>query len=46
MDNFLDGPDDLMKVMFWVFCITIPLALWKICDILMWLVEHVEIGLK
>ena len=28
------------------FFVSIPLALWKIGDILFWLINHVEIGIK
>jgi hypothetical protein len=36
----------LMKRMAWIIAITLPLALWKLVDIAIWLYKHVDIAIN
>lgn len=38
--------DQLFASMIWVLFISIPLAIWKIIDIIVWVWNHVSIGIK
>lgn len=40
MYNELDG---VIKGMFWLLVISVPLGLWKLFDIVVWLVQHIKV---
>lgn len=35
--------DDAIKLLFYVMVVTIPLALWKLIDIIIWCFEHIKV---
>ncbi len=38
-----EGFDQLLKGMFWALCVSIPLGIWKLIEIIVWLWNHVTI---
>lgn len=34
----------LFKMLFIVCCLSTPLAIWKIIDIVIWVIKHIKIG--
>lgn len=38
------GPEVITSCVFFVFVVCVPLALWKITDILFWLWSHVHVS--
>lgn len=44
--NIGKGIMSLIDALMWLALITVPLAIWKIIDIIIWLFHHFEIGWK
>ena len=42
----MEGIPDIFGPMLFLLAITIPLGLWKLIDIIVWLVQHIHITLK
>lgn len=36
--------DDVIKLLFYVAIVTVPLALWKLIDIAIWCFEHIKVA--
>ena len=43
MYNIGEGLDFFFKLVFWLLLIFIPLGVWKIIDIIMWVIQNVKI---
>lgn len=41
--GMFDGLDVLLKTAFWTLVIAVPLALWKVGELVWWLFHHVSI---
>lgn len=39
-----DGLGVMFKWMFILICVFVPLGIWKLVEIIIWLVKHVHIG--
>ena len=44
--NMFEGIDYLLKTMFITCLVSVPLGLWKLVEIIIWVINHVEIGIK
>ena len=42
----LDGLAMLLRVMFIGLCISVPLAIWKLIDIIIWIYHHIRISIE
>lgn len=42
-DNLGSGLAGLFKAGLWMIVISVPLALWKVIDIIIWLYKHITI---
>jgi hypothetical protein len=45
-DRVGDAVVGTMETGFILLCIAVPLAIWKLVDIVIWLWRHIEIGVK
>lgn len=43
--NMFAGLDALMRLCFTALTISVPLAIWKVIDIAIWIWNHVEVSL-
>lgn len=43
---YLDGVEKVTKILFYITCVTIPLAALKVIDIIIWLTQHLSIVIK
>jgi len=39
-----DGIGDALTIMFVMLCISVPLGIWKMIDIIIWLCRHVSVN--
>ncbi len=39
-----DVIDDMLKAVIWLLIIFVPLGLWKLIEIIIWIVKHVSIS--
>jgi hypothetical protein len=46
MSNFADGIGSAITFLFVVVCVSVPFAIWKLIDIVIWLWRHVGIVIK
>jgi hypothetical protein len=46
MGNIGDAITKAIVGLFIICCISVPLGLWKLYDIAIWIYNHVEIGIK
>ena len=44
--DMFEGLDLLIKGLFITCCISVPLGVWKLVEIIIWVMNHVEIGIK
>jgi len=35
----------LFKVVFYLLCVSVPLAAWKLIEIIIWLIKHISISI-
>ncbi len=40
------GLSELFITMFILCCVTVPLGIWKIVDIVIWIIKHVNVSLN
>lgn len=40
------GLGEAIAGMFIVLLVCVPLAIWKMVDIVIWIIQHVEVGIK
>ena len=41
-----DGIGQAMSFLFWTCVISVPLGLWKLVEIVIWLAQHISISVK
>jgi len=44
MDGIADGLGDFITFLMVVCCISVPLGIWKLIDIIIWMVKHVSVS--
>ncbi len=37
------GLEDIFKYMFILLCVSVPLGIWKLVEIVVWLIHHVHV---
>ena len=42
----IDGIEHLFKAVFWIMAVSVPLALWKVVEILVWAASHISISFQ
>lgn len=43
-DGMFSGIDAALKAMFFTLCISVPLGIWKLVEIIIWLFQHINIS--
>lgn len=46
MGNIGDGIDLVFRLMFYGLIVSVPLAIWKLVDVVIWIFANIEIGIK
>jgi hypothetical protein len=46
MSNMFSGMGMIIDGMFIALAICIPLAIWKLVDIIIWIIHHVKVGIQ